>query len=127
MKRFTFIEILIAVTIMAVSLVMVMTVVGSAQSNIIKAQSNWGQSHLLTQATEFYLLAGPDGNMPDEFLPQNYSSSCTLNPFEGELPEHAIDPLNGFVPGVYRVEVTGLQGETIGIRKVLKLVPEEEL
>lgn len=125
-KRFTFLEILVAVVILGISLAMVMSIIGAARSRVIRAERRWGRQHLLDQATEYYLLAGPDAALPEVLLPRNYTASCTLEPVQN-LPEHALEPLNGYVLARYTITVYGLRSEVIAEREVAKPVPEEEL
>jgi len=123
--RFTLIEVLVAVLILGVSLTMILGILGTARARILRAESRWGREHHLTQAAEFFLLAGPDGEMPPDLFPQGFAAACQVVVAE-ELPVDGDQPINGWTLGRYDITVTGPDGETIGERRIEKLIDEAE-
>ena len=123
---FTFIEVLVAVAILGLSLVMLLGILGGARSKLLRAEQRWAREHLLAQVTELYLLAGPDADRPDDLLPEGFTSGCEIVDPQ-ELPEHALDPQQGWMLVGYRVTLYGTDGEVVASHDVEKIVYEDEL
>lgn len=121
---FTLIEILVAVAIMGISLVIILTILGNTRAQLLRAEERWAREHLLTQATEFYLLAGPEETLPPELLPEGFSADCELEEAR-ELPENAIQPIGNTILKVYRVQLYGTADELLGERTVEKLINKD--
>ena len=87
--RFTLIEIVIALGILAISLGGLLQLAISSQLKISRAQEKWQEMHMLTQGAEYLLLVGnpEDPSVPEEFFPyERYSIECEIEDAEG-LPE----------------------------------------
>ena len=126
--RFTFIEVLVAAAILAMAVGMTLGIMGTARARILRAERRWGRAHHLSNVTEFYLLAGPDGAMPASLLPQGFSAHCELREVE-ELPEHAAESLHGWqdwILGEYHIFVFGPRGGQLGEWVVEKVVREDD-
>lgn len=83
---FTLLEVVIAIALLALSFVSAMGITVTAAKRMMKAVSRWEEQHMLNQAVEYYLLAGPKANIPQEFFPyEGYRAECTVEP--AELPE----------------------------------------
>jgi hypothetical protein len=127
-RRFTFVEVLVAAIILTASVGMTLAIVGSARARILRAEQRWGRAHLLSQAAEFYLMAGPDADVPDGLLPQGFTVRCDLLAAE-ELPEHAAESPSGWTGwrlGVFRITVYDTSGRSIGERAIEKIVREDD-
>ncbi len=126
-SAFTLIEVVIAATILALSVAFTMSIVATARSQVLRAERRWGRAHLLAQAAEYHLLAGARAKQPpDGLLPEGYRTSCEL--FEVlDLPEEALEPVNGWRLGEFMIRVDDPNGQPIGELRVRKLVREEDL
>lgn len=126
--RFTLIEVLIAIAIMAVALGAVLGLLAQAQADFTRAKDRWGLQHSMTQACEFYLLAPPGAQgPPDGLFPQGLTTSCDVRPVAADaLPEHAIDPQRGWVLAELEITVTDHEGRSLR-QVVRKLVREDDL
>jgi hypothetical protein len=93
---------------------------------LLRAERRWANQHLLTQATELFLLGGADAESPDGLLPPHYYARCDLSAAE-ELPVHAENPIDGWALGTYQVTLTGRRGEVVAEVRVEKLVRQEDL
>ncbi len=120
--RFTFIEVLVAVGIAGMSMVLIMAVAGTARSRLQKAENHWAREHLLTQASEFYLLAGYKAKPPAELLPKGFTSACALETIE-DLPAEAPTEIQGWRLGRLRIQVWNNSGGLLGERVIEKMVP----
>lgn len=73
MKRptpFTLLEVVISIAVLGLSLGAVLTLTVSAQNRMIRAETDWRETHLFMQAAEYYLLCGEDaGAPPAEIFP----------------------------------------------------------
>ena len=125
-RAFTLIEVVVAVALLGIALASIVTMVSQSHARFMRAEQEWAREHSLTNAMEWYLLAGPDAAPPDALLPQGFSTECVLAPAEN-LPEMAANPVNGWIPAVFSVTVTNADGQIIGTRNTLKLVPQNEL
>jgi type II secretory pathway pseudopilin PulG len=123
---FTFIEIMVAVLILGVSLIMTLNLIAQSRSRLLRAEEQWANRHLLNLATEYYLLAGPNATLPGYFLERSYSASCEVREVDpGLLPEHAHEmgtdwKLYQFTVSLY------LNGELIDQQTVEKACHEEK-
>ena len=125
--RFTLLEVMVAATILAMSVTFTMVIVGGARTQVLRAQRRWGRAHLLAQAAEYYLLAGHrGGEVPSGLLPQGFGMSCELVEVT-DLPEEALEPINGWRLGEFVIQVTDASGDLIGEMRVRKPVLEEDL
>lgn len=121
------IEVLVAATILAMSVVFTMSIVGTARGQVLRAERRWARAHNLAQAAEYYLLAGPDAKaVPSDLLPQGYSMVCELREVT-DLPEEALEPINGWRLGEFVIRVKDPNGNVAGETRVRKLVREEDL
>ena len=125
-RSFTLLEVLIAVAILGVSLALVLSIFGGARSRILRAERTWARQHLLTQATEIFLLAGPNAEIVDGLFPRNFSARCTLQPVT-DLPAYAQEVDTGWILGEYHISLIGGQGEIIDELKVEKMILEDDL
>ena len=125
-RGFTLLEVVIAVAIFGLSLGLILSIVSNARSRLLRAERSWAREHLFAQAAEFYLLAGPDADVPAGLLPLNFSCACTLEAAE-DLPEGGTDPLEGWVLGRFHISVTGRSGEGLEERVVEKMMRAEDL
>jgi type II secretory pathway component PulJ len=124
--HFSLLELLLAVAILAMALGSIMGIAVSAQDDLVRARDRWGRQHSMEQAIEYYLLADPANlSMPDGILPQGYSANVDLLIVEDGLPDHAIDPEQGWVLGEYRVVVYDDQGLLVGEQSVYKIIRED--
>ena len=90
---FTLLEVVMAIAILAVGFVGLLGITVSAAKRMGKATSRWEHQHMLNQAAEYYLLAGPKEQIPEEFFSfEGYSAECIVE--EAELPED-IEPEAG--------------------------------
>jgi len=126
-SAFTLIEVVIAATILAMSVAFTMSIVATARSQVLRAERRWGRAHLLAQAAEYHLLAGArSGNQPDGLLPEGFRTFCDLAEVL-DVPEEALEPVNGWRLGEFLIRVTDPNGHAIGELRVRKLVREEDL
>ena len=75
---FTLTEVMIATVVLGLAVAATAAIVSGAQSTVIKAENRWARQHLASNAAEFYLMAGPYGQMPADILPEGFSASCQL-------------------------------------------------
>ena len=125
-RAFTFIEILLASAILGVSLAFTFSLIGGARARLLRAERRWARQNNLNQATEFFLLAGPEATAPQGLLPEGYTAVCTVSPSE-LLPDHAQDPVEGWILASYHIQVLWRGGDIVAEHTVEKLTREDEL
>ncbi|MDP7741409.1 MAG: prepilin-type N-terminal cleavage/methylation domain-containing protein [Lentisphaeria bacterium] len=125
--RFTLIEVLVAVAVLALALGATLALSGQAKFNIATLESEWALQHALEQATEFYLLT-PDpvaASLPDGLIPRTLHASCEIYVDLEGLPDYAQEASNGWILGTYRIVVTDEGGRSVE-HIVNKLIFEED-
>jgi len=125
-RRFTLMEVMIATTILAMSVVATMGIIGGARSSILRAEKRWARQHLLSSVAELYLIGGVHVVMPDGLLPQGFSSSCTLSEVE-DIHEEAQESIHEWRLGEYHIRVFDASNNLMGELKIRKLVKEDDL
>ena len=126
-KFFSFLEVLVAVAILGLSLTMVMTITSTAQDNVLRAEERWARQHLISSLTEYYLLMGPEADLPDNLLPEGFSATCHVEEVEeSELPENGAEPNKGWILGRYVISLIDPNGKTLATNKVEKLIREDD-
>ena len=125
-RGFTFIEILLAAAILGVSLAFSFSLVGGARARLLRAERRWARQNNLNQATEFFLLAGPEASPPEDLLPEGYTAVCEVSPAE-TVPDYAVDPVDGWVLASYHIQVLWRAGDIVAEHTVEKLTREDEL
>lgn len=88
-KSFTLVETVVAIGILGLTLAAFYSLLATAQRRIIKSSEKWNETHMLIEATEYFLLHGPDkvSSIPNEFFPySDYKAICS-NDDVSELPD----------------------------------------
>jgi len=122
---FTFMEVLIAVAILAISLTMILNIMAHARNKILKAEKRWGREHLLSSLCELYLLSGPETEIPENLLPDGFTATCTLQKVDN-LPEDTAEPNQGWVLARFHITLTGASGDLLGEKYIEKIVLEND-
>ena len=117
---------MIASTILTMAVVASMGIVGSARSNLLRAQKRWARQHILSQVAEAYLLGGPRTVLPEGVLPQGFSASCQLYEVE-DLHEEALVAIREWRLGEFHIQIFDVNGKLMEEVRVRKLVKEEDL
>ncbi len=125
-RRFTLLEVLIAVAILGVSVALILSILAGARSRILRAERNWARQHLMSQAAEWYLLAGANAEPPSGLMPPGFAARAELVRVD-DLPVEVQDPLDGWVLGRFNIHLTGRAGESLGDLQIDKLVREDAL
>ena len=87
--RFTLLEVVISIAILALSLAGLFRLLGHSQKRISDAEEQWLEMHMLTQGAEFFMLAGKeeDLHVPDDIFPyQDYVIECVVEESD-DIPE----------------------------------------
>ena len=126
LKRFTLMEIMVAATILSMSVAAILGILGSARSSLLRARERWNWQHQLTQATEAYLLGGPDVEMPDGLLQEGCNVSCEIYEVE-DIHDEAQEHVDGWLLAEYHITVTDRDGRVRGENWIQKLTKEDDV
>ena len=88
-RRFTLVETVVAIGILALTLGGLYSLLYSSQKRMTLAMEKWNETHMLIEASEYYLLHGADtvSTIPQEFFPYgSYTVNCTHEDVD-DLPE----------------------------------------
>ncbi len=122
--RFTLIEITVAVAILSMGLLTAMNMVSSGRERIIKTKNEWLYQHLISQAAEYYLLAGHETSIPKEIFPsEKYYTTCTL--VESNLPDGIENKYNKMIFVTYKIDLKNSQNEILLSLHIDKILKEE--
>lgn len=93
--KFTLIEVVVALTILALGLSTSLALATIAKQRMFRAQEKWRNQHMLEQAAEYYLLNPGSNDIDQRIFPyKDFYAACSVEPCEDELPDD-IDNLSG--------------------------------
>ncbi len=123
-NRFTLIEILIAMVILALTLGVTLMISGHSKDELIRAHDRWLIQHALEQATEFYLVADPkDLSLPRDLLSDGFRANCHVDIVDKGLPEYAqVDDYRGWVLAAYTITIFDSKGKMQAQQTINKLM-----
>jgi len=77
--KFTLMEVVVSIAILAIGVITSLQITASGTNRMGKAVTRWKVQHMLSQAAEYYLIAGPKEQIPDLFFPyEEYRASCEI-------------------------------------------------
>ena len=134
-KSFTLIEVIIAIGILAISLASLFQIIASSRARIAKAEENWRNMHMLTQAAEYVLLHSGNAEVDSvdrDFFPyEDYQVNII---YEGEVTDEQIDddfrsidgqlPLELCVIELVNLKTTGK--EVVGTLELERIIYDDE-
>ena len=120
-RIFTILEVVVAVAILSIAFIMALQMATGAADRTAKALRKWQRSHMLANATEYFLLAGPDDTIPQEFFPYSgFSAECAEEP--PDIPED-VDPNYGaWRLAKFTVTIKDESGDIVDAVSVHKIV-----
>lgn len=132
-RRFTLIEVVVAMAILSLSLAGMMQLLTQSQMRIGDAMEKWREMHMLTLASEYILMTSSeeDLHVPDEIFPYNdYQIDCQVEDAEG-LPDELKDqdgqlPLKKWTVKLIRVKDKAERKKVV-IDRLDYTVSEEEI
>ena len=122
---FTLTEVMIATVVLGLAVAATAAIVSGAQTTVIKAENRWARQHLASNAAEFYLMAGPYGQLPSDILPEGFSASCQLLEVD-DIHEDAMEAIDGWIIGEYMIEVFDRNGNRMTETHVRKILKEDD-
>jgi prepilin-type N-terminal cleavage/methylation domain-containing protein len=127
-KRFTLLEVIIAIAILAMGILAAMSMVSLSKKRLDRAYNTWFKEHLLAQAAEYYLLCGADKSIPPDYFPYNgYSAQCTITNCNDLSKDDVSSVLGNFKLITYNIGIRDSYGNIISQVKVDKIVKNEQV
>jgi Tfp pilus assembly protein PilE len=125
---YTFIEVVIAVAILAFAFTAILGISASATARIVKSQREWADAHRTAQAAEYFLLVGKSGvEIPKDFFPYLDSHAS----FQMNDPQSLVDGMESRHAGWKLVNcsirLSAGDGRQIALIMVDKIVKEDDL
>ncbi len=120
--NFTLIEVIVAIAILSLGLVGAMAMSGTSKRRVDKAYNRWRSQHLLTQAGEYYLLCGPNTEIPNDIFPySDVRASC--NAVESvNLPNNLPTQIKDWSLFSYNIKLTGAYNINVMVDKIVHSV-----
>ena len=120
--KFTLVEVVVALTVLGFAIISATAMCSQSITRITKAKARWMNQHIISQAAEYYLLAGPKSQVSSEIFPyKNMRVSCTVFNAEG-LPAE-VDAVSGqWRLATYEIQLTGASGEKLQSLKIDKII-----
>lgn len=121
-SKFTLIEVVVALTVLGLAIISASAMCSQSITRIVKAKARWADQHMISQAAEYFLLAGPNSQVPNDIFPyRNVRVSCSVANAEG-LPA-GVDAVSGqWRLATYEIRLTGASGEKIHSLKIDKII-----
>jgi len=119
-------EIIVAIAILALSLVAAMSMSSASKRRIDKAYKRWEAQNMLSQAAEYYLLTGANTDIPDNIFPyKNVYASCSI--IDCETIPGDIDTFSDqWILATYHIEISSNEKILKDI-KIDKIINKNEM
>ncbi|HBC87455.1 MAG TPA: hypothetical protein DCZ94_10910 [Lentisphaeria bacterium] len=122
-RKFTLIEVIVAIAVFGLGMTAALQMSAGATMRARKAVDRWKSQHMLAQASEYYLLAGPKAHPDSKFFPyQGASTSCSVSEPEG-LPPDVDSQFGQWKLAVLEIKISydnNRKTESIKIEKILQ-------
>jgi hypothetical protein len=120
--KFTLVEVVVALTVLGFAIISASVMCSQSINRITKAKARWANQHMLSQAAEYFLMAGPKSQPPAEIFPyRNVRVSCTVADVV-DLPD-GVDAVSGqWRLATYEIQLTGGSGEKLQSLKIDKII-----
>ena len=130
-RRFTLIEVIIAIGILAISLASLFQIIATSRARIAKAEEEWRNMHMLTQAAEYVLLHISEVDSIDrDFFPwRDYQVNISYDEVIDEQIDEDYMSINGQLPlelctiELYNLKSTGK--ESVGTLEIERIIYED--
>ena len=125
-RCFTLLEVVLAMAVLALGLLAGLSLQGSAMRRTQRAMADWEQQHLLAQAAEFYLLAGPKAEIPATlFDAPGWQAQCRAAPATN-LPPGVAAQAGGWQLTELTISLSE-NGVPVRSLRLEKWIPQDEL
>ena len=132
-KRFTLIEVIIAIGILAISLASLFQLIASSRARIAKADEEWHNMHMLTQAAEYVLLHRADvvDSVDRDFFPyRDYRVDISYDEVTDEQIDDDFKSITDQLPlDLCTIELISLKSsgkETVGRLEIERIIYDDE-
>ena len=130
--QFTLIEVIIAIGILAISLASLFQIIATSRARIAKADEEWHNMHMLTQAAEYVLLHKADvvDGVDRDFFPyRDYQVRIDYEEVMDPQIDDDFKSINGQLPlELCTIELLNLKStgkETVGILEIERIIYED--
>ena len=132
-KGFTLIEVIIAIGILAISLASLFQLIASSRARIAKADEEWHNMHMLTQAAEYVLLHRADvvDSVDRDFFPyRDYRVDISYDEVTDEQIDDDFASISNQLPlELCTIELINLKTsgkETVGRLEIERIIYDDE-
>ncbi len=120
--KFTLVEVVVALTVLGLAIISASAMCSQSINRTAKAKERWMNQHMISQAAEYFLLAGANSQVPSDIFPyKNARVSCSLLNAEG-LPA-GVDAVSGqWRLATYDIRLVGATGEKLQSMRIDKII-----
>jgi len=127
-RIFTLLEVVLAVAILSLGLVAALGLAAGAAKRLGKASRRWQHQHMLTQAAEYYLLAGSKKPIPSELFPYGgYRAECFVDEKPEGLPEGVKTKSGKWILVKVTISIYDPKGKNVASVSLDKIIREKDL
>jgi hypothetical protein len=122
LRTLTLVEVVVALAVLAIGFASLLSIMAMSSKRAAKAEAKWDASHRLSQATEFFLLCGPQVRIDERFLTyQGANAECRLEKVEG-LPDGVEETRGQWRLAHLHIQLfqDGAPAASLDIEKILK-------
>ncbi len=125
-RIFTLMEVVVSIAILAIGVVTALQITASGSDRMNKAVNRWKVQHMLSQAVEYYLIAGPKEQISEEFFPfEGYEALCEVG--EPELEDGVESTMdNGWSLVKLTISIIDDGGNIIGKIEMDKILKSDD-
>jgi len=131
-KEFTLVEVIIALAILTFSLASLFQIIATSRARIVKADEDWHNMHMLTQAAEYVLLHRWDvDDVSKDFFPyDDYQVRITYDEVDDEQINEDFMSIEGQLPlELCTIELLNLKStgkDVVGTLEIERIIYDDE-
>ena len=124
---FTLLEVVVAIAILAMGAITALQITAAGTRRMNTAVKRRNIQHMLSQAAEYYLLAGPKAEIPQKFFPfEGYTPSCEVG-----MPDISedikTDSSSNWNLVKLTIRITDNNGKVVGAIEMDKILRTEDI
>jgi len=123
-RYFTLVEVVVALAILTMGILAGMSLMAASRDRTAKATAQWREQHIMTQAMEYFMLAGIDNGVPEDVFPyRDYSVTAEYSAPQN-LPADMQDTIAGWKLVTMTVTLRNANGTVVRKMSVDRIIKD---